>query len=43
VRTDSDGYLNVEGFKGAYEITCMEKKSAFTLDGKNDAVELRLG
>jgi GH35 family endo-1,4-beta-xylanase len=41
-RTDADGYVKLEGFKGAYQLTCADKTSAFALDGKKDAVELRL-
>jgi hypothetical protein len=46
--TDADGYVNmdglenVEGFKGAYELSCADKTARFVLDGKNDAQELRL-
>jgi len=41
-RTDADGYVKLEGFKGAYQLTYADKTSTFTLDGKKDAVELRL-
>jgi len=41
-RTDADGYVKLEGFKGAYQLTCADKTAAFMLDGKKDAIELRL-
>jgi GH35 family endo-1,4-beta-xylanase len=40
-RTDEDGYVKLEGFKGTYEVSCMEKTMLFELDG-NDSLELRL-
>ncbi len=41
-RTDENGNVNMEGFKGAYEISCMGKNALFELDGKNNSLELRL-
>ena len=41
-RTGEDGRVKLEGFKGAYEVSCMGKTAVFELDGKN-ALELRLG
>jgi len=41
-RTDANGGVNIEGFKGAYEISCMDKNALFELDGKNGSLELRL-
>ncbi|MDR2943315.1 MAG: endo-1,4-beta-xylanase [Treponema sp.] len=41
-RTDADGRLKLEGFKGAYEISCMGKTARFELGGES-ALELRLG
>ena len=46
--TDANGYVNmeglakVEGFKGAYELSCADKTARFVLDGKNPEAELRL-
>jgi GH35 family endo-1,4-beta-xylanase len=41
-RTDADGYVNIEGFKGAYQLTCADKTAALVLDGKSGGIELRL-
>jgi GH35 family endo-1,4-beta-xylanase len=41
-RTDANGVVNMEGFKGAYEISCMGKNALFELDGKNGIFELKL-
>jgi GH35 family endo-1,4-beta-xylanase len=41
-QSDSNGYVNIEGFKGAYKISCMGKTTAFELDGKKDTLELKL-
>jgi hypothetical protein len=41
-RTDANGSVNLEGFKGAYEISCMGKTALLELDGKNDTLELKL-
>jgi GH35 family endo-1,4-beta-xylanase len=40
-RTDANGCVKLEGFKGAYEITSMGKTALFELDGK-DVSQLRL-
>jgi endo-1,4-beta-xylanase len=40
--TGANGAVNMEGFKGAYEISCMGKTALFELDGKNNSLELRL-
>jgi len=40
-RTDENGRLKLKGFKGAYEVTCMEKTALFELNG-NDTIELKL-
>jgi len=40
-RTGADGSLKLEGFKGAYEVSCMGKTALFELDGK-DKLELKL-
>ena len=37
--TDADGYINIEGFKGGYEISCAGKIAVFTLDGKESHTE----
>ena len=41
-RSDSNGCVNLNGFKGAYQISCMGKTASFILDGKKDAEELCL-
>jgi len=41
--TDSDGYVNIEGFKGKYEISCIDKTIVFELDGKETNTELKYG
>jgi len=40
-RTDANGLVKLEGFKGAYEVSCMEKTALFELDG-NNTIELKL-
>jgi GH35 family endo-1,4-beta-xylanase len=42
VRSDSEGFINMEGFKGKYQLSCTGKTASFELDGKKDAVELIL-
>jgi len=42
LRSDSEGHVKLEGFKGGYELCCMGKTAAFELDGKKDLLELRL-
>jgi GH35 family endo-1,4-beta-xylanase len=41
-RSDASGYVKLEGFRGAYEISCMGKKAAFKLDGSADSPEIVL-
>jgi len=41
-RTDANGDVNMEGFKGAYEISCMGKTALFELDGKVNNLEMNL-
>jgi len=41
IRTDANGNVKLEGFKGAYEVKCMDKTALFELD-KNDSLELKL-
>jgi len=41
-RTDADGRVKLEGFKGKYEVSCAGKTVKFELDG-NDSLELKLG
>jgi len=41
-RTDADGRVKLEGFKGTYDVSCMGKTAVFELDKKNE-LELRLG
>jgi GH35 family endo-1,4-beta-xylanase len=40
--TDSDGRLKMEGFKGAYRLSCMGKTAMFELDGLKKEVALSL-
>jgi len=40
-RTDAEGRVKLEGFKGAYEVSCMGKKAVFELDGK-ETLELKI-
>ncbi|MCL2266443.1 MAG: endo-1,4-beta-xylanase, partial [Treponema sp.] len=40
LNTDAEGYVNIEGFKGGYEVTCNGKTASFTLDGKNESIKL---
>jgi len=42
LKTDADGIINIEGFKGGYEISCTGKTAAFELNGKKDALEINL-
>ena len=41
--SDADGYVNLEGFKGAYEVSCAGKTAKFELDGKKDKIEITFG
>jgi len=41
--SDANGYVNLEGFKGAYEVSCAEKTAKFELDGKKDSIEATFG
>jgi len=40
-RTDAEGFVNIEGFKGGYEIICGGETTAFKLDGKNNLLEIK--
>jgi len=40
-KTDAEGRVKLEGFKGAYEVSCMGKKAVFELDGK-ETLELKI-
>jgi hypothetical protein len=40
-QSDANGYVNFEGFKGAYQISCIGKTAAFELDGRNNTLELK--
>jgi len=42
-RTDADGYIEIEGFMGGYEVSCIGKTACFELDGKGSELELKLG
>jgi GH35 family endo-1,4-beta-xylanase len=41
--SDANGYVNLEGFKGAYEVSCAGKTAKFELDGKKDSIEATFG
>jgi len=41
-RTDADGYINIEGFKGKYQLSCGGKIASLELDGTKDSIEARL-
>jgi GH35 family endo-1,4-beta-xylanase len=41
-KSDENGFVEIEGFKGAYKISCMGKTAVFDLDGKKDTLELKL-
>ena len=41
-KTDSDGCVDAEGFKGIYELSCMQKNVTFNIDGKNQKMELKI-
>jgi len=40
LKTDAEGFINIEGFKGGYEVTCGDKTTSFILDGKNESIKL---
>ena len=42
VRSNSEGFINMEGFKGKYQLSCAGKTASFELDGKKDSVDLIL-
>ena len=41
-RTDSSGYVRLEGFKGAYQVSCMGKTASFDLNGNTDSIQAAL-
>jgi GH35 family endo-1,4-beta-xylanase len=41
VRSDADGSVKFEGFKGGYEVSCAGKSASFELDGKTDTLEIK--
>jgi len=41
-RTDAQGFVNIEGFKGCYEISFNGIKKVFNLDGKINAMEIKI-
>jgi GH35 family endo-1,4-beta-xylanase len=41
-RTGADGHVKLEGFKGAYQVECGGKTAAFQLDGKTDAITIKI-
>jgi len=41
-RTNADGRIRLEGFKGAYQVECAGKTAAFALDGKTDAITIKI-
>ena len=40
--TDASGELNIEGFRGSYELEYNQRKAAFTLDKKGGTVTVDL-
>jgi GH35 family endo-1,4-beta-xylanase len=43
LRSDAQGELNLEGFRGGYELVCGEQKAPFVLDGAQAGVTVTLG
>ncbi|MDR1903202.1 MAG: endo-1,4-beta-xylanase [Treponema sp.] len=43
LRTDANGGLNLEGFRGDYELVCGDRKIPFVLDGKKAQIDMVLG
>jgi GH35 family endo-1,4-beta-xylanase len=41
-RTNADGNIRLEGFKGAYQVECGGKTAVFQLDGKTPSIHARL-
>ena len=41
-RSDENGNVKLEGFKGAYDVSCAGKTADFELDGKSGALEIKL-
>lgn len=41
--TDAQGFINVEGFKGNYELSCGNQKGVFSLNSGSTQAEVRLG
>jgi GH35 family endo-1,4-beta-xylanase len=41
-RTGADGNIRLEGFKGAYQVECAGKTADFQLDGKMDALTIKI-
>jgi hypothetical protein len=41
-RTDANGELTLEGFRGDYDVLCEGGKALFTLDGRNDRIDIEL-
>jgi GH35 family endo-1,4-beta-xylanase len=41
-KTDADGKVKLEGFKGGYEASCAGKSASFELDGKTSNLEIQL-
>jgi GH35 family endo-1,4-beta-xylanase len=41
-RTNADGRVQLEGFKGAYQVECAGKTADFQLDGKTDAITVKI-
>ncbi len=39
-RSDADGFVKLEGFKGGYEISYMDTLARFELDGKSEKIEI---
>jgi GH35 family endo-1,4-beta-xylanase len=43
LRTDAQGELSLEGFRGDYELVCGGEKVLFVLDGKADRLDMVIG
>jgi GH35 family endo-1,4-beta-xylanase len=42
IRSDANGFVSLEGFKGGYQVSCGGKTAGFELDGKKKTAELTL-
>jgi GH35 family endo-1,4-beta-xylanase len=42
VRSDENGFVKLEGFKGGYEVSVADKTSSFELNGKSEKLEIKV-